>query len=176
MAKAINMDKQIAFESIEKLVDQGSFPKEYADGYKDGYKQADKLLQELKTKYDNILATDEWLDESGTPVGIKQINREWLCDILIEFTIAYIKSANKDIANDASEYLYDKLKDTDMIYILSDDESAAGREDAVEFAEWLNKHYHQCEITDLWKESAKTSRERHTIAELYTIFKQQKEK
>lgn len=71
----------------------------------------------------------EWLDEQPA-AGIKQINREWLCGILIDFTIAYVKSTNKDIANDAAEYIYDKLKDVGIEYVLSESEQpAAGREE-----------------------------------------------
>lgn len=116
------------------------------------------------------------LDEQPA-AGIKQINREWLCDILIEFTIAYVKSTNKDIANDAAEYIYDKLKDVGIEYVLSESEQpAAGREgDAVEFAKWAtSNHWRWIEGLQVWKNPMKDI-DQMTTAELYKLFKQQKE-
>ena len=77
----------------------------------------------------------EWYDESAVAI---QIDREWIINPLVDFALSYHCSNNKDIANDAAEYLYDKLKDAGIEYVLPEDESAVGKEsDAVEFAEWL---------------------------------------
>jgi len=41
----------------------------------------------------------------------KTFTNDEVYNLLIEFAITYIRSATKDIANDASEFLMDKLKE-----------------------------------------------------------------
>lgn len=64
------------------------------------------------------LSKCEWLDESAAGI---QIDREWVNNALVEFALAYNRSNNKDIANDAAEYLNDKLNEAGVIYVLVDD-------------------------------------------------------
>lgn len=112
-------------------------------------------------------------DESAADI---QIDREWVNNALVEFALAYNRSNNKDIANDAAEYLNDKLKEAGVIYVLSEDESAAGREDAVEFAEWLIDNHYEITWGHKWVNFKMPGNNRFTSAEVYKLFKQQKEK
>lgn len=111
--------------------------------------------------------------------AVVKIDREWINNALVEFALAYHRMINKDIANDAAEYLNDKLKEAGVIYVLSEDESAAGREDAVEFVEWSTERYapvfEEGKIIN-WVEYIDKGNTEYTTAQLYTIFKQQKEK
>lgn len=49
------------------------------------------------------------LDESGAEPVKEHISREWLHEKLVRFALAYYHHPNKDIANDASEFLDDAL-------------------------------------------------------------------
>lgn len=119
----------------------------------------------------------EILDESATAVAGReesvQINREWINNALVEFALAYHRSTNKDIANDAAEYLDDKLKEAGVVYVLSVDESpAAGREeDAVAFGEWLRTFDLLDKQNGHWVLESQVATTR-----LYKLFKQQKER
>lgn len=60
---------------------------------------------------------------------------------------------------------------------LGPDESAAGREeDAVAFAEWIRESGIEPTFGNKWVDFSKPKDNRHTTAELYELFKQQKEK
>lgn len=155
------------------------FPAQYIlKGHNDGRRGEVDIHQvtfdEMK---DVIRAYDwcEWLDESGTPASV-QIDRDWIFDILIEFTIAYNRSTNKDIANDAAEYLNDKLKDAGINYVLSEDESPASarEEDAVEFGMWLAKEKFESVNGKTMRSSNWNAGMPYSPSELYELFKQQK--
>jgi hypothetical protein len=60
------------------------------------------------------------LDESGQSKQRDKIDRDWITGALVQFALLYHQS--KNIANDAVEYLNDKLKDAGIEYVLSEDE------------------------------------------------------
>ena len=71
----------------------------------------------------------EWLDESGqSKEGDTKINREWINNALVEFALSYNRRPNKDIANDAAEYLHDKLKEAGIEYVLCEEEKEVNKE------------------------------------------------
>lgn len=79
--------------------------------------------------------------ESPSKEGNKQIDRDWITGALVQFALRYHISENKDISNDACEYLNDKLKDAGIEYVLSEGEKEGNKEreiDAVEFVNWLH--------------------------------------
>lgn len=133
----------------------------------------------------------EWLDESVAPAEspaeqpvAKKINREWINEALVEFVSLYHKSTNKDIANDAAEYLNDKLKEIGIEYISYDEEKEAPEQpvrevDAEgEFAEWAATIAFFDDGTRLWEllgeGEAINGQFRFTTKEFYDIFQQQK--
>jgi hypothetical protein len=65
------------------------------------------------------------LDESGQSKQRDKIDRDWITGALVQFALLYHQSKNKDVANDAAEYLNDKLKDAGIEYALSVDERQA---------------------------------------------------
>lgn len=149
--------------------------------------QAHKNLYRAAGHAFNIIVQPEdvvgYIGEVKEQAGIKQINREWINDALVEFTLAYHKSANKDVSNDSAEYLDDKLKDAGIEYVLSEGEvTAAGREDdAVAFAEWvaINNWVLRNDITTWHWGPIGIPKEEWivcTSSELYVKFKQQKDK
>lgn len=70
----------------------------------------------------------------------------------------------------------------DVIYWRPQDESAAGREDAVEFAEWLNSNFVSIENKEgeavyvEYSPQEYDKKQQFKIGALYELFKQQKEK
>lgn len=56
------------------------------------------------------------------------------------------------------------------------EQPAAGREDAVEFAEWLLEYRYEPSFEKKWVDYSKTGDNRVSSAQLYELFKQQKEK
>jgi hypothetical protein len=110
---------------------------------------------------------DELRKQNSEKGGNKQINCEWVNNALVEFALSYHQRPNKDIANDAAEYLHDKLKDAGIEYVLCEEEKEGSKEreesEAIKFHDWA--------INNAW-ELDHREEHTHTTAELYELFKQ----
>lgn len=149
---------------------------------------------ELNTKYDNILATEsghesktENVWQSGFAAGHEAASErgKWEAQpgaVWVKASerlpgwkkrVKWRDGNNHSYATDGEISLFEmempNLEGWEWL-----DESAAGREDAVEFAEWLLEYGYEPSFEKKWVDYSKTGDNRVSTAELYELFKQQK--
>jgi hypothetical protein len=125
-----------------EILDESGQSKEGADVDKPGLRETieDIILSAGKHNQEQCTEiADAILREAGqSKEGNKQIDRDWITGALVQFALLYHLSENKDISNDACEYLNDKLKEADIDYVLCEEEKEGNKEnDAVLFGDWL---------------------------------------
>lgn len=95
--------------------------------------------------YDPSLIT-HWMplpslpDESPTAAGEVSISRDWINSLLMEFALLYRDMEHKDIANDAADYLDQKLNSKGVRYILDENErliAAGDGKEGQELLDWI---------------------------------------
>jgi hypothetical protein len=53
---------------------------------------------------------------------------------------------------------------------VKDERHEYAKQQAIEFFDWANKNYTQCEVTNEWKEAVRASQFRYSTKELYDLF------